>query len=337
MLHIGKLKLNSKVILAPMAGITGLPYRLVSRSLGCAMAYLEMINARSLSYETKKTMIMLKTCAEDRPLGVQILGKEEKYLLRALDKLKDYDYDLLDFNCACPQKKITGRGTGAALLKTPEKICELLKILRKNCTKPLTVKLRLGWDSGQKAADIARYAEDAGIDAVCVHGRTKVQGYSGAVDYSALAKIKKAVSIPLIASGDMFTPALAAKMINETGADAVMAARGSLGNPWIFKAVNEYLDKGREPDLPSLAELISVMQDHLQQNVACFGESEGVKKFRKFFIWYTRGFGRTKDLRNSVSGLKTQKDMALHISIFEKKALDLRRTINYPAERSTSF
>lgn len=329
MLNIGNLKVRSKVILAPMAGITSLPFRMLNRSFGCALAYLEMINARSLYYGTKKTLLMMKACPDDRPLGVQLLADEEKYLARAIEKLQGYPHDLLDLNAACPQKKIIGRGAGAALLKDPGKLNILLKCAVKSSLLPVTAKIRLGWDDASKAADIARYAEDAGICALSVHGRTCRQGYSGEVDYRALAAIKKAVSIPVIASGDIFAPWLAKKMFDETGCDALMAARGALGNPWIFRDIKAYLENGREPVLPSLDEVTEVMRRHLGGNVSCFGEVDGVKKFRKFFIWYSKGFAGVKDLRNGIDKVKSEAGMGENIDLFLGRAVDWRESTGY--------
>ncbi len=337
MLNIGNLKVRSKVILAPMAGITSLPFRMLNRSFGCALAYLEMINARSLYYGTKKTLLMMKTCPGDRPLGVQLLADEEKYLARAIDKLREYPHDVLDLNAACPQKKIISRGAGAALLKDPGKFHVLLKCAVKNSARPVTAKIRLGWDDASRAADIARYAEDAGICAISVHGRTCRQGYRGKVDYRALAAVKKAVAIPVIASGDIFAPWLARKMIDETGCDAVMAARGALGNPWIFRDIEVYLETGQEPSLPSVDEVAEVMGRHLRENVSCFGEPDGVKKFRKFFIWYSKGFAGIKDLRNSVDQVKSASSMRENIGFFLTRAADWRESTGYCAPLSASL
>jgi tRNA-dihydrouridine synthase B len=309
MISIGKFKLDTRVFLAPMAGITSFPFRELNRKHGCGFAFLEMVNARSLSYSNRKTLDMMRSDENDRPLGVQLLGAEPDFILRALDKLKTYKFDILDFNAACPQKKITSRGEGASLLKDPKKLKGLLKIMVKNTDKPVTVKIRTGWDNSFSAADTARYCRDAGINAVFVHGRTMAQGYSGVVDYEAIKKVKKAVDIPVIASGDVFTPRLAGKMFDETGCDGIAVARGALGNPWIFREISEFFKKGRVVPRPDKKEIIAAMKSHLDLNCDFFGEKNGILIFRKFYIWYTRGFVRVHDLRRKANKIHTKKEM----------------------------
>jgi len=236
MLKIGNLKLKSNLILAPMAGITDLPFRMLNRKFGCELAFIEMLNSRSVGHKSRRTLQMLSTDPKDRPLGVQILGCEEQFILKALDVLKNHKFDILDFNAACPAKKVVRRGEGAALLKEPKKLQRLLKLVVKNSKVPVTVKIRSGWDKDSvNAKEVALYAQDAGISGLFIHGRTKLQAYSGNVDYEIIRKVKKALDIPVIASGDIFNRELIKKMLKETGCDGVTVARGALGNPWIFK------------------------------------------------------------------------------------------------------
>jgi len=299
MLKLGTLHLKSKLILAPMAGISDLPFRLLNRKFGAELAFVEMINARSIGHKSRKTRSMLETTKEDKPLGVQLLGCEERYIERALTVLKEYKFDVLDFNAACPAKKVVRRGEGAALLKNPKELQDILKLLVKNSKSPVTVKIRTGWDKNSvNAKDVALYAQDAGVDAIFIHGRTKAQEYSGKVDYDVIRKVKKVLTIPLIASGDIFDAELIKKMFDETGCDAVAVARGALGNPWIFKGVK-----------PAISEVIKVILEHLDACIKCFGEGVGVMKFRKFFIWYTKGFRHIRPLRESASRAKTRADM----------------------------
>ena len=304
------------IALAPLAGISSLPFRSLNREFGCKFAFSEMISARSLSYSSKRTLRMMLSNPSDRPLGVQLLGEKSEYIMKALERLTDYDYDVLDFNAACPQKKVTSHGKGAALLREPKKLKSLVSLMVKESSRPVTVKMRLGWDSEKNAVDIAKCIEDAGADAVCVHGRTRIQGYKGSVNYSAIEKVKESVNIPVIASGDILSPLLAKKMFDETKCDAVIVARGSLGNPWIFKAIDGFLTDGIMPEPPGLSEITRVMKYHLKLCVDFYGEKPGVARFKKFFIWYTRGFPNVKHLRNKVTGVWSAREISALIDIF---------------------
>jgi len=310
MLKIGNLKLKSNLILAPMAGITDLPFRMLCRRFGAELAFVEMINCRSISHKSRKTQSMLSTSTEDKPLGVQVLGCEEKYILKALDVLRDYKFEILDFNAACPAKKVVHRGEGAALLKDPKKLNKLLKLVVKNSKIPVTVKIRLGWDQDNiNAREVAFYAQDAGVSGLFIHGRTKVQGYGGNVDYEVISKVKKALSIPVIASGDVFSGQLAKKMFSKTNCDGLVIARGSFGNPWIFKEIKEFLKTGKVIPKPARAKVIKVILEHLDASVDFYGERNGVILFRKLFAWYTKGIRNIRPLREKSSRAKTREEM----------------------------
>jgi tRNA-dihydrouridine synthase B len=299
MLKIDTLQLNSNLILAPMSGISDLPFRMLNRGFGAELAFVEMLNCRSLSHKSRRTRQMLASVKADSPLGAQILGCEAKYILKAMDVLKAYRFEVIDFNAACPAKKVVRRAEGAALMRQPKKLQSLLKLVVRESNVPVTVKIRSGWDKGSvNAVEVACRCADAGASAVFIHGRTKQQGYSGAVDYAAIAAVKKALSIPVVASGDVLSPQLVKRMFSETGCDAVAIARGALGNPWIFKGVT-----------PDQAELIRVMRGHLQANVDFYGERMGVMKFRKFFNWYTKGLRHIRPLREKSSRAKTQEEI----------------------------
>jgi len=310
-LAIGTLKLKSNLILSPMAGVSDLPFRMLNREFGCELAFVEMVNVRSLGYNSIRTRQMLKSTGEDSPLGVQLLGKEPQYLKRAMGIIEDYKFDILDFNAACPAKKVTRRGEGASLLKEPKKLNQLLKLIIKESAVPVTAKIRIGWDdTSRNAVQAALYAQDAGIAALFVHGRTKEQGYSGSVDYKSIHCVKKGLDIPVIASGDIFSPLLAKKMFDETGCDAIAIARGSLGNPWIFRQIQAFLKEGKLISKPQKQEIIEVMTRHLKMCVEFYGERTGVMMFRKFFGWYTKGFRKVRPLRERSSRAKTEKQMS---------------------------
>ncbi len=259
---------------------------------------------------------MMVTDLADRPLGVQLLGNNAAYLSRAIEELKDFPCDTIDFNAACPQKKVTRQGQGAALLKEPKKLVGLLSAMVKKAHLPVTVKLRLGWSNARGIVDLAKRIEDCGVSAIYLHGRTKLQGYSGAVDYKVMHKVKKALAIPLIASGNIWSAQDAQKMFDLTGCDSVALARGTLGNPWLFKEIDEYLATGKIIPRPGIEEVARVAKEHLKSVVDFYGEKNGVIKFRKFFIWYTRGFLQTKPLRLSVSAITTHPQMLALIDRF---------------------
>lgn len=319
MLKIGNLKLKSNLILAPMAGISDLPFRLLNRGFGCELGFVEMINVRSLGYKMLKTKKMLFSDNKDKPLGIQILGCEEEFILKAIDMLGSHEYDILDFNAACPVRKVTRRGEGAGLLKDPKKLHKLLKIIVKNSSKPVTVKIRTGWDKGSaNAEEVALTSQDAGVSALFIHGRDKEQGYSGEVDYKIIRDVKKALDIPLIASGDIFSPVLAKKMLDETGCDGLLVARGALGNPWIFKEIKEFLKNKKIIERPELEEIADVMIEHLDSCIDFYGSSHGVRRFRKFFGWYTKGVQNVRVLREKAFRAKTKNEILEIIGSFRK-------------------
>jgi len=287
-----------------------LPFRLLNRGFGCELAFVEMLNVRSVSFKSRKTQQMLATVPEDRPLGIQFLGNEPKYIQRAMEVIQGYAFDLLDFNAACPAKKVIRRGEGASLLKDPKKLNALLRLVVRHSPIPVTVKIRIGWDKDCiNVREVALYCQDAGAAAIFIHGRTKEQGYGGRVDYQSIAMAKKALRIPVIASGDIFSAALAKKMFDQTGCDGITFARGALGNPWIFRESQALLDKGKLLPRPELGEIKETMLAHLAVCADFFGERVGVVKFRKFFAWYTKGFRKIRPLREKSSQAKTKKEM----------------------------
>jgi tRNA-dihydrouridine synthase B len=310
MLKIGNLKLSSNLILAPLSGVSDLPFRLLNRKFGCELAFIEMINVRCLSHKSRKTQSMLSTDIQDKPLGVQLLGSKEEFIFKAMEVINQNEFDILDFNAACPERKVTRRGEGASLLKEPKQLNALLKIVVKNSPFPVTVKIRSGWDKNSvNAREVALCAQDAGVKGLFIHGRTKLQGYSGKVDYDIIRQVKKSLDIPIIASGDVLSAELAKKMFDETGCDGLLVARGALGNPWIFKETEYFLKNHKLLARPSLEEIINTMLEHFKLCVDFHGPKRGVIIFRKFFIWYTKGFRKVRPLRERVSRARTPQDM----------------------------
>jgi tRNA-dihydrouridine synthase B len=299
--------LRVPLILAPMAGVSDLPFRLLNRRFGCCFAFTEMINVRSLGHKSRKTGELLATVPEDAPLGLQLLAGEEQYLLKAIEVVQQkFKFALIDFNAACPAKKVVRRGEGAALMKDPARLERLVGILAKSFKVPVTVKIRAGWDRTHlNAPEVARRCEDAGVKAVFVHGRTKLQEYSGKVDYEVIAQVKKAVRVPVIGSGDVLSPELAGKMLDSTGCDGVLVARGSFGNPWIFSQTEHYLAHRSLPEPPAHSEVLAVMRDHLDSCIAFYGPRVAVTIYRKFFAWYTKGMRGARPLREKANTVRT--------------------------------
>jgi tRNA-dihydrouridine synthase B len=321
MLEIGNIILPVPCILAPMAGVSDLPFRLITRALGAPMAFTEMIDARALSHNDKRTLRMLSSAPEDRPLGVQLLGNSEEHILKAINVLDGHEFDLLDFNAACPTAKITRSGKGAALLREPRKLGNILKVLVDRSKVPVTVKIRTGWDYDSiNARETALYAEDAGVSALFIHGRTKTQGYSGTVDYRIIKEVKETLKIPVIASGDGVSLSFVRKMFDETGCDGVAVARGALGNPWIFREINGFFQNGTFCERPDIDERIKIMKLHLNLLVQYYGEKKSASCFHKFFIWYTRGLSGMKPLRDRAFRTGTCKE--LFDAIDELQAFD---------------
>jgi len=306
-LVIGTTQLSFPFILAPLAGISDLPFRMLNRRFGCEFAFTEMVTARALVYFNETTQRLLATHPQDRPLGIQLLGNDSGVLRDAVDLLKSYNYTCIDFNAACPVKKVTKRGEGASLLKAPGKIYDLLKVMVEASDVPVTVKIRAGWDTRSiNAPKVALYAQDAGVGAVTVHGRTRSQGYEGSVDYGVIRSVKEALDIPVIGSGDAFSPRLIKKMLDETGCDGVAVARGAMGNPWLFNNTIEFLARGSSPGQPTLEELTATMITHLDLCCDFYGEQSGTMLFRKFFGWYTKGFLGIRKLRKEAFSTKSK-------------------------------
>ena len=302
-IKIGNIMIKSPIIMAPMAGITCLPYRQLSRQFGAQFCFAEMICANSIIYNNPKGSQMLSTGDDDRPLGLQILTAVKDDIAKALDKIPQVKYDILDLNAACPQKKVTSKYRGAALLNEPKKLKGLLKACVDYADVPVTVKLRLGWDNADHAVDVAKMCQDCGISAIFLHGRTRMQMYHGQVNYEEIAKVKKALTIPLIASGDIFSGPLAKKMFDETNCDGLLLARGAMANPWVIREIEEYLKSGKIITRPTYAQVADLMRCHFRMYLDFFGEIGALVNFRKFFAWYTKGFPGARALRDQ--GMRT--------------------------------
>ena len=288
-MKIGVLALKNNICLAPMAGITDLVFRTLVREHGCGLCFTEMVSANGLVRHTEKTFRYLDSSDDDAPLGIQIFGVDPGVFADAARIVADFGADLIDINMGCPVKKVIKTGAGAALMKEPGRVATIIEKVRAAVTVPLTIKIRAGWDKATvNAVEIAVMAEDCGVDAIILHPRTARQGFSGSADWDLIARVKRSVGIPVIGSGDVKTPADALKMLTETGCDGVMIGRTALGNPWIFRRTLAAL-VGESHDLPTLEERETLIHRHLEMNVDYFGDTVGVRTFRKHLLWYTKG------------------------------------------------
>lgn len=305
-----KNEISFSAMLAPLAGISDLPFRRLCRKFGCTLAYVPMISAKSVVYENKNTDKMLAMHDRDRPLGIQFFGRDPEIIKKAMALTAKYRFDTIDLNAACPVSKVTKKGEGAGLMEDPGRIREILKVMVKNTDVPVTLKIRAGWSQTKtNAREVALYAREAGISALIIHGRTRAQKYGGRVDYDVIRQVKEALDIPVIGSGDVFNADMAVKMLQETGCDHVAVARGALGNPWIFREIDGLVKTGNLPERPDTTEIINTMIEHLCAYVDFYGEYLGVMIFRKFFGWYTKGFYNIKPLRGKAFLTATQNEM----------------------------
>ncbi len=312
MMNIIKTAAQKGAFLAPLAGISNLPFRLIVRSQGCALAYTEMISTNGLVRKTAKTYEYLKTCADDRPLGVQIFGADPQIMAEAARIVADSGVDLIDINMGCPVKKVIKAGAGAILMKNPDLIARIVEAVKKAVKIPVTVKIRSGWThSSINAVQIAKIAEDCGADAVTVHARTADQGYSGQADWKIIAEVKKTIKIPVIGNGDIRQSQDTVRMLKETSCDAVMVGRGSLGNPWIFKGIAQECSGKPVNYLPDLEQRLEMIQNHWKMESQFFGEKVAIKSFHKHILWYTKGLDNSSRFRELAGKLK-DKESILH-------------------------
>jgi tRNA-dihydrouridine synthase B len=288
-MNIGRLMLKNNIFLAPMAGITDLPFRTIVRSFGCGLAFTEMVSGSGLVRKSEKTFRYLVSSPADRPLGVQLFGGDPETLAAAAGVATERGADLLDVNMGCPVKKVAKTGSGASLMRDPERVAAILRAVRKASTLPLTVKIRAGWNARQvNALEIGQIAEECGVDAVILHPRTADQGFGGRSDWGLIAALKGRLGIPVIGSGDVRCPADADRMLRETGCDGVMIGRGALGNPWLIGNILSHLS-GTGISEPTLSEREEIIRRHLTLAIDFYGEKVGTRDFRKHLLWYTKG------------------------------------------------
>ena len=305
-LKIGNVELENNLILAPMAGVTDLPFRLLCKEQGCGLMYTEMVSAKAILYKNRNTGPLMEVRPEEEPVALQLFGSDPEIVSDIAAQVEDGPYAFIDINMGCPVPKIVNNGEGSALMKNPKLVEEILTALVKKVKKPVTVRFRKGFDDDHiNAVEIARIAESCGVSAVAVHGRTRAQFYSGKADWDVIRQVKEAVKIPVIGNGDIFTPEDAKRMLDETGCDGLMIARGAKGNPWIFSRTLHYLETGELLGPPDKEELKETILRHAQLQIQFKGEYLGLCEMRKHLSWYTVGLPHSSSLRNDVNQTET--------------------------------
>lgn len=310
-LTIGNVTLANNLILAPMAGVTDQPFRILCREQGCGLLVTEMVSAKAILYNNRNTKELLAVSDEERPIAVQLFGSDPEIVAAMAHRIEDGPYDLIDLNMGCPVPKVVNNGEGSALMREPKQVEALLSSLVKAVNKPVTVKFRKGFDDDHvNAVEIARIAESCGVAAVAVHGRTREQFYSGKADWDIIRQVKQAVQVPVIGNGDVTDGPSAARLLAETGCDLVMVGRGALGNPWVFRQINAYLtDSCTLIPPPGVAERIMVIKRHIDALCALKGEDRALREARKHVGWYLHGLRGAAQFRRRAGELCTLADL----------------------------
>ena len=307
-MQIGNLKLENNVILAPLAGITNLPFRLLAKEAGCGLVCSEMVSSHGLAYQSGKTVRLLQSVPQEKPLSAQIFGSEPDIMAEAAAIVAHKGADILDINFGCAVRKVTRTGAGVALMKAPDKARALLKAVRKAIRIPLTIKIRTGWDaSGEQAVNIARIAEECGVDAITVHPRTAKQLFGGRADWSIIKALKETVSIPVIGNGDIFSAQDALNMLAETGCDAIMIGRKAIGNPAIFRQVAARLS-GRSVIVEDIEARFEIMIRYLKSSVEYLGEDCACRIMRSRLGWFTKEMRNSSKFRESIKQLSSENE-----------------------------
>jgi nifR3 family TIM-barrel protein len=306
---IGNVKIDVPLALGPMAGVTDLPFRLLCKEQGAGLVYTEMVSAKAILYKNRNTQDLMKIDSDERPVSLQLFGSEPDVVAQAAEQIEERPFDILDFNMGCPVPKIVNNHEGSALMKDPKLAGQIISEVVKRIHKPVTVKIRKGWDCNSvNAVEVAKILEDAGASAIAVHGRTRSQYYAGEADWEIIREVKEAVGIPVFGNGDVDSPEKAAEMMRQTGADGIMIARGARGNPWLFGRVRRYLDEGIVPPKPEKAEVYEMILRHMKMLMDYKGDYTGLREMRKHVAWYTTGFPNSAMLRKKINETETQEE-----------------------------
>ena len=305
-LKIGDVTLENNVILAPMAGVTDLPFRLICKEQGAGLLCMEMVSAKAVHYNNKNTEGLMEIHPDEQPVSLQLFGSEPDVMAEAASKIEEKPFAILDVNMGCPVPKVVNNHEGSALMKEPKLVGEIVSALVKAIKKPVTVKIRKGFDDDNiNAVEIAKIIEASGAAAIAVHGRTREQYYSGKADWDIIRQVKEVVSIPVIGNGDVTDAFSAKKLMDETGCDGIMIGRACRGNPWIFREVTQYLDTGIIPERPTRQEVCDTILKHARLQLEYKGEYTAVREMRKHAAWYTAGYPHSAKLRQMVNEIES--------------------------------
>ena len=309
-MRIGNVEIKNNIALAPMAGVTDLPFRVLCKEQGAGLICMEMVSAKGIYYNNKNTESLLAIDEREHPVSLQLFGSDPEIMSEMAKRIEHRPFDILDINMGCPVPKVVNNGDGSALMKNPILAGEIIEKTAKAIKKPLTVKIRKGFDDAHvNAVEMAHIAEESGAAAIAVHGGTREQYYSGKADWEIIRQVKEAVKIPVIGNGDIFTPEDGKRMLQETGCDGLMIARGARGNPWLFHRLNHYLDTGELLPEPDCREIGGMIYRHAQMQTERKGENLGMKEMRKHIAWYTAGLRHSAGIRRQCNTLETLEEL----------------------------
>ena len=309
-LKIGNVELENRYILGPMAGVTDLPFRLLCKEQGAGLLCMEMVSAKAIYYNNRNTESLLEIHPDETPVSLQLFGSDPKIMSEMAKRIEERPFAILDVNMGCPVPKVVRNGEGSALMKEPKLVYEIVSALVKAIDKPVTVKIRKGFDDDHvNAVEIAKIIEEAGAAAVAVHGRTREQYYSGKADWDIIRQVKEAVSIPVIGNGDVTSPQKADELVRRTGCDGIMIARGAEGNPWIFSEMIHWEETGELPSRPDKDEIREMMLKHARLQLKYKGEFCGIREMRKHVAWYTKGLKGAARLREKVNAVESLEEL----------------------------
>lgn len=301
-LQIGNVTLENNLILAPMAGVSDLPFRLLCREQGAGLVCMEMVSAKAILYKNRNTEELLTIDPKEHPVSLQLFGSDPDIISEIARQIEERPFDILDLNMGCPVPKVVNNGDGSELMKNPRLAGEIIEKTARAIKKPLTVKIRKGFDDAHvNAVELAHIAQESGAAAVAVHGRTREQYYAGHADWDIIRQVKEAVSIPVIGNGDIRTPEDVAAMAEQTGCDGYMIARGAEGNPWIFRQILHYFETGEHLSRPDFSEVTEMLLRHAKMQIDCKGDYTGIREIRKHAAWYTAGYRNSSKLRGRIN------------------------------------